>query len=424
MTKENIYLLIGDVFITAYKKYEVSNKPSKIAEKIINDLKFLDSDKREKDKTAISGKTLTNYYNYYILDKGKLQNPNDDNLIILINYSKQQTFTSIKDAINHFEIHKPSREYVDNNIPYKIIEPETNKKNQIVQQSDQLKANSKLHHSSKSYHIVIITIVALVVILCVSGFYFFRSKGNTTINMGGVEINNDFRQIYPTKDTRFFSKDNQPIIWYTSNKNEQPFKFYNQGGTHPITKEILYPITGEVIERYFLEQKNTSKYISPLKTTTPIKLDEPISTNSESKKLSPKAKKNNTMSVYFFDSVDKMDIDFSNHIKKEFKNQYTIHYSKLPKIDKEKITSLKNRGIRFLKELNKNSSQYICIGNTKYSFLPNPILQGKITCKMYIEYSIISTITGEIIDSYSNTIAGYGSTELSAKNTTINKFSL
>ena len=280
-----------------------------------------------------------------------------------------------------------------------------------LQQKSIIKATINNKNSKGLY---LVTILAIVVI-AISSFYFFNQKGNTTINVGGVEINNDFRQIYPTEKTQFFSERNKPVVWYTSHNNQ--LEFFNQKGFHPITKEVLNPITKEVVERYFMNEESLNKLTEIIKKSATINEEKSL-VASESK-----LEKNKEISVYVIESIGKKDISFSIQMQNELKNKsYTIINNQLPIVNLENIEALKSGNNTFLKS--NSITDYVCVGNTSYTYSKNEILKNQITCKMLIEYSIIAIETGEVIKSYSNLINGFGSTEVSAKNNTIKKFSL
>ncbi|CAL2093161.1 protein of unknown function [Tenacibaculum sp. 190524A02b] len=319
---------------------------------------------------------------------------------------------------NHDTIQSKKTEKEDENVKEGYIENINDSDNNIGFSDNSTHIDSKKTTVFNNSQLPFYVIVFVLAIIAVTSFYFFNQKGDTNINVGGVEINNDFRQIYPTAKTQFFDNNKQPIVWYASNNGE--YRFFNQA-ENPSTQEIYRPITREVINTHFVNKIPQKENIPYTKTIYPTKAKE-IS-NPKEEKLIPK--KINSISVFILDSIGKTDSYFSSHIKQELRNKnYTIYNNKEVLTNPKNILLLKNGDIGNLNKDNIIKTDYIFIGNTKYSFSPNPVLQGKITCKMYIEYSIISTVTGEIINNFSNIISGYGSSNASAKNNTINKFSL
>jgi hypothetical protein len=101
----------------------------------------------------------------------------------------------------------------------------------------------------------------IVVALVVSAFYFdYQKSKQPTTKIDQINItNNDFREIFPTKESDFFSPQGEPVVWYAYNGSE--LDFYNQAGSHPITNKPLKMVTREFVKHHLEER--TENTITP-----------------------------------------------------------------------------------------------------------------------------------------------------------------
>jgi len=254
------------------------------------------------------------------------------------------------------------------------------------------------------------------VVITISGFYFFNQKGDTSINIDKVETNNDFRQIYPTQNTRFFAEDNAPLVWYASHNNK--LDFYNQN-EHPVTKEVFEPITREIIKTVFIEEN-----IIPVKVDPKVQVDStPYLLNTSFKNLPNKKQ----LSIFIVDSTYQIDRDILDTVKNQCINKgYSITPPLVPfnKLSRNVISQLENLNSEYFKADLQKYTDYLCIGTRQYKYSESPISAGLVVCELSINYSIISTKTSEEIDYYSKIISGTGFSKSKAKQNAIKKHSL
>jgi len=265
-------------------------------------------------------------------------------------------------------------------------------------------------------HWVITFFAFCLVVITISGFYFFNQKGDTSINIDKVETNNDFRQIYPTQNTRFFAEDNAPLVWYASHNNK--LDFYNQN-EHPVTKEVFEPITQEIIKTVFIEEN-----IIPVKIDPKVQVDStPYLLNTSFKNLPNKKQ----LSIFIVDSTYQIDRDILDTVKNQCINKgYSITPPLVPfnKLSRNVISQLENLNSEYFKADFQKYTDYLCIGTRQYKYSKSPISAGLVVCELSINYSIISTKTSEEIDYYSKIISGTGFSKSKAKQNAIKKHSL
>ena len=265
-------------------------------------------------------------------------------------------------------------------------------------------------------HWVITFFAFCLVVITISGFYFFNQKGDTSINIDKVETNNDFRQIYPTQNTRFFAEDNAPLVWYASHNNK--LDFYNQN-EHPVTKEVFEPITREIIKTVFIEEN-----IIPVKIDPKVQVDStPYLLNTSFKNLPNKKQ----LSIFIVDSTYQIDRDILDTVKNQCINKgYSITPPLVPfnKLSRNVISQLENLNSEYFKADFQKYTDYLCIGTRQYKYSKSPISAGLVVCELSINYSIISTKTSEEIDYYSKIISGTGFSKSKAKQNAIKKHSL
>jgi len=265
-------------------------------------------------------------------------------------------------------------------------------------------------------HWVITFFAFCLVVITISGFYFFNQKGDTSINIDKVETNNDFRQIYPTQNTRFFAEDNAPLVWYASHNNK--LDFYNQN-EHPVTKEVFEPITREIIKTVFIEEN-----IIPVKVDPKVQVDStPYLLNTSFKNLPNKKQ----LSIFIVDSTYQIDRDILDTVKNQCINKgYSITPPLVPfnKLNRNVISQLENLNSEYFKADLQKYTDYLCIGTRQYKYSESPISAGLVVCELSINYSIISTKTSEEIDYYSKIISGTGFSKSKAKQNAIKKHSL
>ncbi len=199
-----------------------------------------------------------------------------------------------------------------------------------------------------------------IVSIAITSFYFNKEKSNQpATKTDHITINNDFRQITPTKETQFFSKENeQPMIWYANYNNK--LDFFTAKGIHPVSRELLQPVTKEIVHTYFLKK-----------------------------------------------------LPLENHVKEK--------PSKASKTDKTVVTIInKNQpdvelAIFFKKNYKKITNTYICDGTVNYIFKKSNLSQKLTICELVLTYTVISNKTQKVLDSNLIKTTGSGFTENEAK---------
>lgn len=136
-------------------------------------------------------------------------------------------------------------------------EEETNKSEQPIFITIQNVVKNKPYYFIGAFGIIIVAIV-------ISAFYFDHQKSrqpNTKIDQINI-TNNDFREIFPTKESDFFSPQGEPIVWYAHNGSE--LDFFNQSGNHPITQKPLKLVSREIVNNHLKEEVKINR---PAKVT-------------------------------------------------------------------------------------------------------------------------------------------------------------
>ncbi|WP_298762585.1 hypothetical protein [uncultured Polaribacter sp.] len=411
MTEEDIYLVIAAVFIKIDKKISNLGSKTEAAKEILGKIPA---------ESKLTKRTLVNYYNYYILNTGKPQSPSNETLIILINYYSENNYKSISDAFHYFKENiAHQKETIAKNIPcFNIKKPNISAQNLNETQEKKEQNSTNLTILIEKNTTQFYSIVLAIVAVSICALYFFNKKGDTNIDVGGVQVNNNFKQIIPTKETQFFSKKNNiPLVWYTNYNNK--LVYFNANGHHPISGKQLQPITQEVVKKYFLEKlpiKNNSLF-----KKTKVKI-ESIFNQSITNNKNP-----NSMSIFIFDGHQKLENIFTTQLKKEFTSKgynITATLIKPSKLSLKVIEHLHMHNFSYFKEDIKDYTRFICTGKVNYTFSKNKINTDLFTCRLQINYTVVSTETNEVIDNYSNLLIGNGFSKATAKNNTIKKFKL
>lgn len=372
-----------------------------------------------KDKKEASGKVI-----FELLD-GKTKNPQNDSLV------------DVCALLVDLQPRPFDRNFDYSSLNVKVRDDLTKKnkksdKQNDVSQSSSINNNIEIHQppisvlvetvgNNKNWLFLFagLCLVAIVTIIYLS---HSTSQDSSKASEPSVTINaenfvvSDVNKVIPNKDTQFFDKNNKPQIWYASHNNER--YFYNTQGIDPITNKQLQPVTKEVIKTIFVEKEN----LNPEATTSIIKKTTSILNASIVNR-----KESTEISVFILDSTNTIDNVFSKRLHQEFKGK---GYSVTPnlilpsKLNSVIIEHLKSGNFNYFNNEIKNHTDFICVGEVDYQFSKSTVLKDKITCSMTVSYSILSSITGEVIDTYSNSIKNYGSTKTIAKNNTIKKFTL
>lgn len=285
-----------------------------------------------------------------------------------------------------------------------------------------------------------LSLVVVVAIVAISFFFTICIKSNKKNDVQGSPITihtknftlSDINRIFPDAHTKFFDQEQKPIVWYAEYKN-QP-EFFNTYGLHPISGEILKPISEEVINTYIVSKDLLAKNPRNKEKEIPLNTSQ-VDTNMEKREINSNSilntsitntKENKELSLFIFDSILNIETTFENHLRQELTKKYSvtqqlISKNQLSKRIKEFLTQgdIKQLGSDLIKH-----TDYICVGKVAYKFKQNTILKNKTTCILTINYNIIDVKNGTTIDSYSTTVTGNGSSKDIAKTNTIKKFKL
>ncbi len=421
MNLEHLKTLIGLVFKKGKADFPETTNKTQLAEKIVKSSLFYDT---IKSKSLLSSKSLLNYFNYFFdesLDE-KEPKPHNDTIDLLMKYIN---FQSQKQFINN----APKIIFLTD-VPFiknKKKEEDSNDKganmvSAFTEPSDSIFEGSYFPKRQFMFLFASLCLVAFVVIFALSKNSHNTEKENETpqitINTEHFVVS-DLNKIIPNQETHFFDQNNLPQVWYASNNNQ--LDFYNTKGIHPITKEPLKPVTKEIVKTIFVEKtelyENKDNEPESSFISTPYVLNTTLKNNPNKEQLS----------LFITDSNDKLDIDVTNTIKRRLKEKgYSITAPLVAssKLNQEVISNLQILNKDYFKAELSRFTDYLCIGAVTYNYSQSTISENLKTCKLSLDYSIISTNNGEEIDTFSKTISGTGSNEQSAKQNALYKLSL
>lgn len=263
----------------------------------------------------------------------------------------------------------------------------------------------------------IILFLSLFVIILVILFstVFPINDGKSPTNNYHIEnvFVSDSNKIIPDQNTHFFNENGQPKVWYTNYKGEM--EFYNTPGKHPSSNQPLQPVSKEVFET-FVSKNILNKNSGDNKST--------IQTSANKTESSPNSKE---VSVVVHNSDYQVDAGITNILNKWLTEKgYTMTAPFITSNTStiETISRLQTLDSDYFNVNLKDYSDYLCIGTVSYSYAPNSMIARKTNCQIQLDFQIISTSDGKIIDNYSNLFIGNGSDSINAKNNTIKKILL
>jgi len=381
---------------------------------------------------TISGEVLNLIYTYDKLEEHdqlilKTYFETDDSTkLILIAKNKKEAFGKAIQRLLKGETKMPNNSsLIDMSALLVDLQPRPFKRDFKYQQVSVEKVRKspiKLRSKNRFYGINIVGLVGIVAVVALALFFATLNNDNNardkqelvpsiTINTENFIVS-DLNKVIPNQSTQFFDANNKPQVWYASHNNQ--LDFYNTSGKHPVTNAQLQPVTKDIIKTIYVEKNSFNK-----KEQSLIKISDNSSLiNSKDKK---------EISVFIFDSLNKIENSFASQLKRELTlKKYKITSSLIieSKLNPEIIEHLKSSNFSSFDKKISDYTDFICVGEVVYSFRKNKLLSDKITCELQIQYSIVSSLTGDEIDSYSSIISGYGSSKSIAKNNTIKKFKL
>ncbi|MBC8757287.1 hypothetical protein H2O64_21635 [Kordia sp. YSTF-M3] len=400
MELETLKKIIGLVFKKGKEDFPEATNKTQLADKIVASKPI---------NNFLTAKSLLNYFNYFFFNIGKTPKPNEDNRDILLAYIN---FQSYKQFINN----APAIDY-EVDVPYVIKNNDDLAEHNL---DDNIKLDEPLEAKSSQplYYFGIFGLITLVVIFVLSIIGMNNTSSSPITIHAKNFIVNDTNRIFPDKNTDFF-KDNTAKVWYTHYNGET--EFYNTYGIHPVTQEPLQPVTERIVKTYLVDRKEVSHV--PLEKEVKTDIKTPDDLFNPSVINIPNSKE---LSLFVFDSIQNVDASMTNYLKQQLSTNYNITSNLiLPNmLNEDVIKNLLSGNIKFLGAKINRHTDYVCIGKVRYSFRQNKILKDKITCELHLEYSILSTDTGQVIDSYSQMFMGNGSSKTNAQTNTLKKINL
>lgn len=245
----------------------------------------------------------------------------------------------------------------NNDKEYSNIEPLDNQQKSVeINNSFSTKSKSNLNS------IVVFAITAIIITL----FGVYLLKNNTpAININNV--NNNFKQITPTKDTQFFSEETgDPQVWYATYNNQK--EFFNGKGYHPITNEVLRPVNRDIIRTFIVE-----------------KVDD-----FEEKENYEKNNISNVKTKFGIYNNSKLDKEFNIFFSKNFKKINLYNYT----------------------------------GVIEYHFRESSLNKKLFVCEINLNYILFSKISSKEIESNTVKVNGSGFTKQEAKQNAISNIKL
>lgn len=370
LSKDEFKILIGTIFIKAYQNNNTHKKKD-----TLNSLANVISSDKSLDE-EISAKTLKNYYQK-LFKEDKTINPNENTIYFLLNCLG---IHSVKEFKENYPLELST---VLANLPkFKNSKKKEEEKDVESISNEKNKDNTMTTNSSKNNNNYSFFTFCIVAIIIVAFFFAHISKSPN------IKIVNDLRQVYPTKETQFFSPTtNEPLIFH-ANYNQKT-EFFNANGVHPKTNEPLKPVTQEFVKTYFVEklpvltEEEQQSNVVFKKTNSNTK---PLS----KQKNSPKATNKKT------EDVPKTTVIIKDDAKTDYE-----------------LSSL------FEKNYTKTTKPYICTGKVTYTYRKSN--NGHFVCSLGLSYTITNNTTNKTVDKGFIQSKGAGLSESSARNNALEK---
>ncbi len=232
-----------------------------------------------------------------------------------------------------------------------------------------------------------------------------RSKYGTQVKpLNRMELKN-FKKVEVNAAYPFFAEDGKPLIWYYKNKDNE-HEYYTAPGLHPATGETLRKITPYIIQTY-----------------VPFHNDDEQTLIKNQDKDSNK----NKVSLFIFDKQQMLNEKAANSVKTYLKsNGYSITTTLLDpaEINQEVISNLRAFDYDFFQRKINGYTNYICLGEVTYDHSQSTINEDLVKCRLSLNYSIISVLNGNEVDSFSRTATGTGFNKNEAEQNALKKLFL
>jgi len=223
----------------------------------------------------------------------------------------------------------------------------------------------------------------------------------------------------------------------------------SEEGTIDIIQDTITTISQDTIAT--IPQKDTITTIQEVSVISTKEIEKPKGTSVKPKKnkkkkervepkniyvesfIANKSRKSNKsenvedISLFVFNSNNKIDNALSNRFIEEFDNKgYAAYPSFIVSnhLTLEVIHNLTSRNIDYFKGNLEKYVNYICVAKVFYSYGENVLRQDMLNCNMKVDYLIYSSETGELMLSESDLIIGTGFKKIEARKDAIEKFIL
>lgn len=346
---------------------------------------------------SISYKVLEKNFIFFYLNGNDHPNSTNKTFKIIISYISGKNFNNYKEACLYFLHNKPNKETVEETLTYLFKSPtleEDIEKKDIVKEQvsyDIYNNNSKTVYNTIDNRSITtrhnLSIIAIIIISSLSIYFLYR-KNTTSIKVGKVEVNTNFKQVYPTKPAHFLDKNQKPLVWYASYNNT--YDFFNSEGVHPISNEKLQPVTPRFLDYYLKERKlekitNYNQQNSKTLNTSIHKEKQSENSTNIPPTITKKKKIEKKNGVQILNN-ETLDIFFSNYFKERY-----------PRFQKEHLYE----------------------GTIKYIFSKSALNNKLIICDINFHYSVVNSNNEKIENKIIN-INGSGFTKEQAKQNAIN----
>jgi hypothetical protein len=242
-----------------------------------------------------------------------------------------------------------------------------------------------------------------------------------------------------SSNTRFFTYDGQPLIWYYQYEDGR-LEFFGQAGVHPQYGVSLKPVTKDLVEKV-LDYINTDKSYMIVSnkgndqnnsSMSNLPETKPGSNNKENSRLlkdhssnyisyinNPGANKSE-ISIVIIDEKGVVSNSVSNEIAKIYSQsgkKTTIGLIKSKFIKTSDFKRLFDGNSDMIKKLKLDQyTNYLGLGKISYSFRNGSLVDGTVICNASINMNIISANNKSLLQSFTiQNAIGNGSTESQAQ---------
>jgi len=235
-------------------------------------------------------------------------------------------------------------------------------------------------------------------------------------------------RIIPDKNSRFFSPDGRPLVYYYKYPNGN-LEFFSKPGSHPQLGEELLPISSKIVKQLFeyidsgkdsmIIGNEIRKYISPSHNEISHEAKKEIPVDyiiNHSFINTPQAKE---IIIALLDNGDNFDQTLSQDIATLFSSKgfnTTTSFFSTNFIDDGIFNKLYNGNSDMIRELKlRKYSDFLCLGKLSISFRDSKIRNDMITADYNVDMRVISLTNGNIQKHFNKSVTGIGWTNEEAK---------